>query len=944
MSPEAAALLTHSPPPSIITERLRIAAQESTKWAAQIPRGAAAGYSAFPTASPLSPVSGNTWVPLGPTDAISEWNGVSFNQVDSGRSTGIAVDPRDANVVYLATAGGGVWKTWDFITSAPNPTWHPITENLGNLGIGAMAIDPTNPDTLYIGLGDAESSGIYGTGAIYGNAVVKSTDGGGSWGAPVSLSGTYPPGWGGLAVTPLAVRDIKVDPSNGLLVLAATDVGLFRSVNGGTSFALVPLPSSVGGQVAAGVWTISYVGSAAGQSTWLLSGVYACDQLSLPPWPQLGVNVGQTSLMRNPLTGGVICTLGNLGEIWRSSDSGNTWTALRGVSGSLPPIPPGELGRIALATGTTANVATTVAYAMVSNADESHGNTQAIWRSVNGGATWADATGTLANPTNLYSGSLRDCGDMNIAHGQASYNLAVAVDPTNSNNVIVGGNLCAVRTTGGLSSTPTWENVAHWLPAGGHGNVTGGPLPYVHADWHVALVSNVGGTLRTFAGTDGGIFSSTNLFSPGVIPPNVIWSFHNRGLVTHLCFSIASGDPATGNPFVVLMGLQDEGVRYRDGTGDPTVFNQVLGGDGIGVAVNKGTVEYDWAKFNKQYYYCLPGSTACNTGGNWTNNNPVPTGSDSIPQIAYYSPVQTEPSGSTFLTFTNLAVWRINNGSAWTNIVTFSAAISSVFASQNIANLYGVTFWRAQAAVTSDGGSTWSVSNPIRSNSVDVTGITGGLSSITFPITTPVGRNPGDVYLVSNAAWTLADNTLVPAAVGHLYLTGDRGVTWSSFHGNGTGQDLPNVPIQIVRFDPGDATNNTIYAGTDLGIYRSTDAGNTWQRFGYGLPMVRVSDMYIARNSSLIRIATWGRGVWEIYPSSSAARGVNGDGDFDRNSRIDWADLGAMGSRLGTTPATSGWPTYSWILDMTPGATNPPVDAIDEADLTALLAVFGGHP
>ena len=39
--------------------------------------------------------------------------------------------------------------------------------------------------------------------------------------------------------------------------------------------------------------------------------------------------------------------------------------------------------------------------------------------------------------------------------------------------------------------------------------------------------------------------------------------------------------------------------------------------------------------------------------------------------------------------------------------------------------------------------------------------------------------------------------------------------------------------------------------------------------------------MYIARNSSLIRIGTWGRGVWEIYPSSSAAKGVNGDGDFD---------------------------------------------------------------
>jgi hypothetical protein len=939
------ALLTHSLPPSIITERTRIAAQESTKWAAQLPRSPVVARNTVPVASPatpFAPVSGNTWVSLGPTDAVSEYNGVSYAQVDSGRATGIAVDPRDANVVYLATAGGGVWKAWDFVASTPNPTWHPITENLGNLAVGAMALDPTNPDTLYIGLGDAESSGAYGFGAIYGNAIVKSTDGGGSWLAPVALSGTYPPTWGGLAVTPLAIRDLKVDPSNASIVLAATDVGLFRSPNGGASFSLVPLPSGVGAQVAVGAWSIAFVGSATGQSTWIVAGVYACGPGWLPPWPNFGVFTGQTSDMK---PGGAVCTLGNLGDLWRSADSGNTWTSLSTVVGAFPAIPTGDLGRISVASGNTSNPSSTTLYAMLSNADESQGKTQAIWRSANGGATWADATGTLANRTNLYASSRRDCGDMNIAHGQASYNLAVAVDPTNSNNAIVGGNLCAVRTTSGLSSTPTWENVAHWLPAAGIGNVTGGSLPYVHADWHVALVSNIGGMLRTFAGTDGGIFSSTNLFTGGVTPPNVIWNFHNRGLVTHLCFTIGSGDPATGNPFVVLTGLQDNGVRYRDGPNDPTVFNQVLGGDGNGVAVNKGTVEYDWAKLNNQYYTCQPGSTACNTGGNWTHNDPVPAGSDSIPFLAYYSAVQTEPSGSTFLTFTNLAVWRINSSStAWTSIVAFNGGnISSVFASQNIANLYGITSVQAQAAVTSN-GSAWTISKPISSGSVNVTGFAGALSSIAFPITTPPLKTPGDVYLVSNAAWTMADNTLVPAAVGHLYKTEDRGTTWSPLHGNGSGQDLPNVPIQVVRFDPGDANNNTIYVGTDLGMYWSTDAGSTWQRFGYGLPMVRVSDMYIARNSSLIRIGTWGRGVWEVYPSSSAAKGVNGDGDFDRNSRIDWADLGAMGSRLGTTPATSGWPTYSWILDMTPGTITPPVDLIDEADLTALLGVFGGHP
>src|SRR5207248_624147 len=143
-----------------------------------------------------------------------------------------------------------------------------------------------------------------------------------------------------------------------------------------------------------------------------------------------------------------------------------------------------------------------------------------------------------------------------------------------------------------------------------------------------------------------------------------------------------------------------------------------------------------------------------------------------------------------------------------------------------------------------------------------------------------------------------------------------------------------------VRYDPGDASNNTVYVGTQLGIYRSQDGGATWQRYGFGMPMVRVDDLYIAKNQTLIRAATYGRGVWEIYPTAGASKGVNGDGDFDRDQKIDWVDLAAMGSRLGNTPATSGWPTYSWIDDIVPGAA-PPVDKIDDSDLSALLQRFG---
>jgi hypothetical protein len=59
--------------------------------------------------------------------------------------------------------------------------------------------------------------------------------------------------------------------------------------------------------------------------------------------------------------------------------------------------------------------------------------------------------------------------------------------------------------------------------------------------------------------------------------------------------------------------------------------------------------------------------------------------------------------------------------------------------------------------------------------------------------------------------------------------------------------------------------------------------------------------------------------------------------------KIDWIDVAATSARLGETPATLEQPLYSWILDIT-GAGAAPIQQIDDDDLSALLAKFGGHP
>ena len=74
---------------------------------------------------------------------------------------------------------------------------------------------------------------------------------------------------------------------------------------------------------------------------------------------------------------------------------------------------------------------------------------------------------------------------------------------------------------------------------------------------------------------------------------------------------------------------------------------------------------------------------------------------------------------------------------------------------------------------------------------------------------------------------------------------------------------LPDVQITRVYVDPRDALGNTVYAATHVGVYRTTDGGQSWHVFSNGLPTVRVNDIYMPPDGSFLRVSTFGRGVWE---------------------------------------------------------------------------------
>ena len=82
------------------------------------------------------------------------------------------------------------------------------------------------------------------------------------------------------------------------------------------------------------------------------------------------------------------------------------------------------------------------------------------------------------------------------------------------------------------------------------------------------------------------------------------------------------------------------------------------------------------------------------------------------------------------------------------------------------------------------------------------------------------------------------------------------------------GSGIPSIPINALAIDP--ANSNNIFAGTDIGVYNSTDGGASWTPFGTGLPRSAVFDLALQNANRILRAGTHGRGVWEISLAAAA--------------------------------------------------------------------------
>ena len=140
-----------------------------------------------------------------------------------GRVVTVAGHPTERMTFYFGAVGGGVWKTTD-----AGENWAPLTDLFPTLGLGALAMDPANPDILYAGTGfwfnTLSGTNVFGS-APLGTGIFRTRDAGQSWeplGNPGGANFRY-------------INDIFVSRSDSNRIYAATPTGVFRSTDSGAT-------------------------------------------------------------------------------------------------------------------------------------------------------------------------------------------------------------------------------------------------------------------------------------------------------------------------------------------------------------------------------------------------------------------------------------------------------------------------------------------------------------------------------------------------------------------------------------------------------------------------------------------------------------------------------------------------------------------------------------
>lgn len=375
--------------------------------------------------APALPASAASTQPV-PSSYLTALHWRLIGPFRGGRALAVTGVPGEPNHFYFGAVDGGVWESLD-----AGRTWSPIFDGADIGSIGAIAVAPSDPRTIYVGTGEADMR----SDIAYGNGVYKSTDGGKSW-THLGLSDTK------------QIGSIVIDPQNANIAYVAAlghpyaanaERGVFKTMDGGRTWSKVLFKNANTGAISLalepGIPNVIYA------ALW---------ETRRPPW-----NVYPPS--NGPASG-----------LYKSTDGGATWTQL---TNGLPK----HVGHIGLSVSAAAPHRV---YACVDAAPGQGG----VYRSDDDGATWTHTNsdqriwqrgwyfmGITADPHNADSVYVMNTATYRSTDGGKNFDAVLGdptgddfhilwIDPNESNRMIMGSDQGVIVTLNGGRTWSSWYN------------------------------------------------------------------------------------------------------------------------------------------------------------------------------------------------------------------------------------------------------------------------------------------------------------------------------------------------------------------------------------------------------------------------------------------------------------------------------------------------------
>ena len=729
----------------------------------------------------------------------------------SGRTIAIAVHPTDPDTVYVGTAQGGLYKSTN-----GGANWTKLFEfELETLAIGAITIDPTDTSIVYVGSGETSQSADSFLGR--GLYIIRNANS-----ATLTLTGPFRQnGLGANVFNFRSIGRIRVNPLDHNVIWVSSTSG-----SGGNPNTTVQ-PSAP----ARGLY----------RSTNAQSANPTFEQIPVLPLPydrsavDVVVDPNNPNLLITSLIG-----VGGDGGIYQTTNAlsatptfTRTLTLPDGSTNGRAKLYLNSNGGIVTVFAATGEIATIAGGAPANCTANSAG---LVRRSIDGGQTWSVPLG----------GSTGFCG------GQCFYDITIAASPDNQ-NIFLGG---AARGNTSAQCTP---DVMRRSVGGANFVRMDNTL---HADEH-ALAIAPSNSQVVYTGNDGGIWRSGDNGTTWVSRNNIDFSATQfQGVAVH-----------PFDRYFLIGGTQDNGTNCL--ASDGVTWSHCRDGDG-GYAIidNNAPDTFNVLMYhtffnqtNSQIGYERAANTTANADGQlsgWTFRGCSGTSSNNgfrcADNVLFYAPMEQGPGNPNTLYFGTDRLYRsTNRGDTMTLasqgplVPTSPGALSGIVVttigvSRQDDNVRIVGLRNGRVFVTTTGSTTLT----------DVTGAN-------FPAPNPVDplRNSiGHAVIDPNHKFTayVTFTSFTPPLGQQIFKTtnlNDPTPTWIPIS-NG----IPVIPVSSLAVDPQDS--NSLYAGTDIGVYHSSDGGANWTPFGTGLPRVAVFDLKISNVQRFLRIATHGRGIWEI--------------------------------------------------------------------------------